>query len=272
MDPRAPSRTGALRALAAATAAGAAAMGLARLAARAVADLPAPDALVGAVALALGALAAAVLTSGCAMLAATSCATALGRRWTRTEALATRLVPQVLRRTLTVGLGAGLTLGLGTTALADEIDVGWAITSGSTAQADVAPTADVAPPADVAPTADAAPTASGHASAGHPGLPAAPAVTVPPTATATPTPAATPDGGPSPTAAPTGHEPARTVTVHPGDSLWRITAGLLPAGSDDARIAAAWPLVYAANRDVVGPDPGLIHPGDVLTVPAEVTA
>lgn len=266
MDPRAQSRTGALRALAAATAGGAAAMGLARLAARAVADLPAPDALVGAVALALGALAAAVLTAGCAMLAATSCATALGRRWTRTEALATRLVPLVLRRTLTVGLGAGLTLGLGTTALADEIDVGWAITSGSAAQADVVPTADVVPAADVAPTA------SGHASAGHPSIPAAPAVTVPPTATATPTPAATPGGGPSPTAAPTGQEPARTVTVQAGDSLWRITAGLLPAGSDDARIAATWPVVYAANRDVVGPDPGLIHPGDVLTVPAEVTA
>lgn len=260
MDPRAQSRTGALRALAAATAAGASAVGLARLAARAVTDLPAPDALVGAVVLALGALAAAALTAGCAMLAATACATALGRRWTRTEALATRLVPLVLRRTLTVGLGAGLTLGMATTALADEIDVGWAITSGSTTQADAVPTADVAP------------TASGHASAGHPGIPTAPAFAVPPTAMATPTPAATPDAGPTPAGGPTGQGPARTVTVQAGDSLWRITAGLLPAGSDDARIAATWPLVYAANRDVVGPDPGLVHPGDVLTVPAEVTA
>lgn len=243
VEPRALSRTGALRALAAATAAGTSAAWLGRLAARTAADLPAPDALVGAVALALGALAAAVLAAGCAMLAASSCATALGRRWTRTEALATRLVPLVLRRALTVGLGAGLTLGLGTTALADEVDVGWAVTSGSTQTA-------AAPTTDVAPTADVVPTASGHASAGRPGIPTAPTVAAPTT----------------------GSTPDRTVTVQPGDSLWRITAGLLPAGSDDARIAAAWPLVHAANRDVIGPDPGLIHPGDVLTIPAEVTA
>lgn len=256
MAPRPPNRTGALRALAAATAAGASAIGLGRLAVRTAADLPAPDALVATVALALGALAAAVLTAGCAMLAATSCATALGRRWTRTEAFATRLVPRVLRRALAVGLGAGLTLGLGTTAVADEIDVGWAITSGSTQTE----------------------PASGDTGAGAPGIPAASIVTVAQTTTSTPAPtaaptrSATPEAGPAPAGVPSRQVPARTVTVQAGDSLWRITAGLLPAGSDDARIAATWPLLYAANRDVVGPDPGLIHPGDILTVPTEVTA
>lgn len=258
MDPRALSRTGALRALAASTAAGASAVGLGRLAARATADLPAPDALVGVVALALGAVAAAVLSVGCAMLAATSCATALGRQWTRTDALASRLVPRVLRRALTVGVGAGLTLGLGTTALADEIDVGWAVTSGSTTQTQPTEAAQPAPAAAV-------PTADAHAGPGHRGVPAAP-VAVPPIATATPTPHGTSAD------APPDQVPTRTVTVQAGDSLWRITAGLLPAGSDDARVAAAWPILYAANRDVVGPDPGLIHPGDVLTVPTEVTA
>lgn len=254
MDPRALSRTGAVRAAVAAGATGASAVGLARLAARAAADAPAPDALVGALVLALGAVAAAVLAAGCAMLTATSCAAALGRRWTRTEAVAARLVPVVLRRALTVGVGAGLTLGLGTTALADEVDVGWAVTSGSAAQQTAATATPAAQPTVRTSDPAAAPTVSGIASAGRPGVPVASPVSA---SAASPT---------------TADAAAGTVTVRAGDSLWSITAGLLPPGADDARIAAAWPLLYDANRDVVGPDPGLIHPGDVLTVPAEVTA
>src|SRR5665647_3014088 len=69
-------------------------------------------------------------------------------------------------------------------------------------------------------------------------------------------------------AIPSTRPPASTVTVLAGDSLWRIAAAHLPAGSNDADVASAWPLWYAANRDVVGPDPGLIHPGQVLTAPA----
>lgn len=243
MDPRAPSRTGALRALVAASATGGSAIGLGRLAAGASTEVPAPDALVGTVVLALGALAAAVLTVGCAMLAATSCAATAGRRWTRTEAVAARLVPVLLRRMLALGLGASLTVGLGTTALADEIDVGWAVTTGSATQV---------------PTPAPSPADAGPAGHGHVGV-AAPTVAVSAPAVTTPD-AAAPEA------------PALTAAVQAGDSLWSITAGLLPAGCDDARIAAAWPLLYAANRDVVGPDPGLIHPGDVLVVPAEVTA
>lgn len=74
------------------------------------------------------------------------------------------------------------------------------------------------------------------------------------TTTATPT-----------TAPPT---PAATVTVRAGDSLWRIAARHLPAEADDAAIAAAWPVWYELNRDVVGADPDLVHPGQVLVVPA----
>ncbi len=33
------------------------------------------------------------------------------------------------------------------------------------------------------------------------------------------------------------------------------------------RSADAWPELYAANTDIVGPDPSLIHPGLVLTIP-----
>lgn len=259
MDTRALPWTGALRAVVAACGTGATAVGLGRLAAQAASGAPAPDAFVGAVVLALGALAAAVLAAGCTMLAATSGAAALGRRWTRTEALAARLVPTALRRTLTVGLGAGLALGVGTTALADEVDVDWTVTSGSTTQTEPAPTVDDGP------------AATGHVGAAHPGVPAAPIVVVPAATAATLDVAPTAPSQAYPGAG-ADDVPPPAVTVQAGDSLWSITAGLLPAGADDARVAAAWPLLYAANRDVVGPDPGLIHPGDVLTVPAEVTA
>lgn len=58
-----------------------------------------------------------------------------------------------------------------------------------------------------------------------------------------------------------------TYTVQLGDSLWAITARSLGAGSSNAAIAGAWPEVYAANRDRIGPDPNLIRPGTELVVP-----
>jgi LysM repeat protein len=59
------------------------------------------------------------------------------------------------------------------------------------------------------------------------------------------------------TAGPAPH-PA-TWVVRPGDTLSAIAAALgLPGG---------WPALYAANRPLIGPDPGLIHVGTVLTVP-----
>lgn len=57
--------------------------------------------------------------------------------------------------------------------------------------------------------------------------------------------------------------------VRPGDSLWAIAAAHLPADAEAADVAAAWPRWYAANRQVVGPDPDLIHPGQVLLAPTE---
>ncbi|WP_124343288.1 LysM peptidoglycan-binding domain-containing protein, partial [Cellulomonas algicola] len=60
---------------------------------------------------------------------------------------------------------------------------------------------------------------------------------------------------------------AGSVVVQPGDTLWSIAARHLPAGADDAAVAAAWPRWYAANVDVVGADPDLLLPGQVLAVP-----
>jgi LysM repeat protein len=52
--------------------------------------------------------------------------------------------------------------------------------------------------------------------------------------------------------------------VAAGDTLSGIASGLAVRGG--------WPALYAANRRVVGPDPGLIRPGTVLTVPGQAAS
>lgn len=61
------------------------------------------------------------------------------------------------------------------------------------------------------------------------------------------------------------------VVVQRGDTLWSITARHLGPGASDAQIAEAWPAWHAANRDVVGDDPDLILPGQVLQAPQVVS-
>jgi hypothetical protein len=63
-----------------------------------------------------------------------------------------------------------------------------------------------------------------------------------------------------------GLEAPETV-VRPGDSLWSIAAANLGPFAADAEIAQEWPLWYQANREQIGQDPGLIHPGQVLRAP-----
>jgi nucleoid-associated protein YgaU len=65
----------------------------------------------------------------------------------------------------------------------------------------------------------------------------------------------------------TSARPAATVVVHPGDSLWSIAAASLPEGSRASDVARAWPVIYQANRALIGPDPGLLRPGEELTIP-----
>ncbi|PFG40644.1 LysM domain-containing protein [Georgenia soli] len=60
-----------------------------------------------------------------------------------------------------------------------------------------------------------------------------------------------------------------TYLVQPGDSLWSIAEAHLGPAPADADVALAWPRWYAANRSDVGPDPHLIHPGQLLHVPDE---
>jgi nucleoid-associated protein YgaU len=57
------------------------------------------------------------------------------------------------------------------------------------------------------------------------------------------------------------------VVVRPGDSLWAITERRLAPGASDADITSGWQALYARNREVVGSDPSLIHPGQHLALP-----
>ncbi|HEY3001833.1 MAG TPA: hypothetical protein VGJ44_05745 [Kribbellaceae bacterium] len=59
------------------------------------------------------------------------------------------------------------------------------------------------------------------------------------------------------------------VAVREGDSLWSIAAAELGPGASDAAIAERWPQWYAANAPVIGSDPDLIQPGQVLHAPAD---
>jgi nucleoid-associated protein YgaU len=52
----------------------------------------------------------------------------------------------------------------------------------------------------------------------------------------------------------------RTYTVRAGDSLSKIAKALM----GDAK---KWRALYEANKDVVGANPDLIHPGQILKIP-----
>ncbi|MCI8282407.1 MAG: LysM peptidoglycan-binding domain-containing protein [Lachnospiraceae bacterium] len=55
--------------------------------------------------------------------------------------------------------------------------------------------------------------------------------------------------------------PPQTYTVVKGDCLWKIAKMYYGDGSK-------YPVIYNANRDVIGGNPNLIYPGQVLTIPA----
>ena len=61
---------------------------------------------------------------------------------------------------------------------------------------------------------------------------------------------------------------ADEVVVRRGDSLWDIAARQLGPGASAADVAVEWPRWHDANRDVIGPDPDLLIPGQRLVPPA----
>lgn len=74
-----------------------------------------------------------------------------------------------------------------------------------------------------------------------------------------PVPVPTPEPTPEPTPVPTPS--ANTYTVVENDTLWDIAAATLGD-------ATRWPEIYALNKDVIGDNPDLIHPGQTFVLPA----
>ncbi|MBE9941271.1 LysM peptidoglycan-binding domain-containing protein [Cellulosimicrobium cellulans] len=65
-----------------------------------------------------------------------------------------------------------------------------------------------------------------------------------------------------------GPETVPEVVVVRGDSLWSIAARHLPAGSTDRQVAEAVERWHVTNAHVVGADPDLVRPGQVLVAPS----
>ena len=169
----------------------------------------------------------------------------------------------IMRRTTAGALVAAVAAGapaMAAQAPGASDDLGWAPTASASAPAEPAPGPDASPGAEpAAPRPDpAAGAPSGETSA-----------------------AEAPAGDPPAAEAPSA--PATTHQVSAGESLWSITEELLGAGaagaptdpssggpSAQARVARAWPILYAANAESIGADPDLILPGTVLSVPEDL--
>lgn len=169
------------------------------------------------------------------VLVATACATgrAAGVTWRAGERLVARCAPGVVRRALVLAVGAGIGLSAATGASAaapGDLDLGWAATA-VTATPAAAESAETAAAAATVVTTTISSDASG---------PATPA---------------------EPTARPD------TVIVAPGDTLWHIARRTLPSDAGAADIASAWPAWYALNAELIGDDPDLLQPGQVLHAP-----
>lgn len=74
-----------------------------------------------------------------------------------------------------------------------------------------------------------------------------------------------------PAAGPAGQSTPGERVVARGDCLWTIAAdsllGRLGRLPDDAEVATAVDAWWQANRDVIGPDPDVLRPGQVLRAP-----
>jgi nucleoid-associated protein YgaU len=63
--------------------------------------------------------------------------------------------------------------------------------------------------------------------------------------------------------------PREGYVVRRGDTLWDIAARHLSPGASAADIAHEWPRWYAANRTVIGANPNLLRPRELLTPPVQ---
>jgi nucleoid-associated protein YgaU len=76
-----------------------------------------------------------------------------------------------------------------------------------------------------------------------------------------------PERAVAPRAPQTRPRPTLSVVVRSGDCLWSIAARDLPADASPVEVAHRWHALYAANHDLIGPDPDVIEPGQRLRLP-----
>ncbi len=182
------------------------------------------------------------------------------------------VAPEVLRRVATAAVGSGVLLGTVTTVAIgpaaastpdDHHPARHLVTRGISldwpglARPSVRPPVVAPPPtpsASTAPEPAPSPSGQGRSASTSPG------------ATTRPTPrvTATSDAGP---AQRRQRVSARRIVVRPGDSLWSIAAAQLPPDADAAAITSAWHRWWRLNEAVIGADPDVILPGQVLRAP-----
>ncbi|CAB4955375.1 unannotated protein [freshwater metagenome] len=63
-----------------------------------------------------------------------------------------------------------------------------------------------------------------------------------------------------------GSAPLLHSVIH-GDSLWGIAAGRLPSTASDQEIDLEWRSIYALNKVLIGSNPSMIFPGQILELP-----
>lgn len=168
------------------------------------------------------------------------------------EAWGAPAVRRIVASALLVSLSSAPALASEETSSGD--DLGWRPTSSAPAS----PTSQSSTPS---PPADQSPSSASTGSGDSEGASQSADSTPPGSQAAQPStgPESAPSSGP-------------THTVAPGESLWSITAHLLPTGSAPAQIAQDWPALYRANSEAIGADPSLIRPGTVLSVPNSLSA
>ena len=168
------------------------------------------------------------------------------------EAWGAPAVRRIVASALLVSLSSAPALASEETSSGD--DLGWRPTSSAPAS----PTSQSSTPS---PPADQPPSSASTGSGDSEGASQSADSTPPGSQAAQPS--TDPDSAPS---------SGPTHTVAPGESLWSITAHLLPTGSAPAQIAQDWPALYRANSEAIGADPSLIRPGTVLSVPDSLSA
>lgn len=171
-----------------------------------------------------------------------------------------RIAPTALRSAVAVAIGAAVVVG--STSAASAAPTGAAL-HGSTGAMTAAPgNAGVGSDLGVVADLDWPDASTGSTTAPPPGATPAPRPAPPAIPPAVP---AVPEPAPATVTATAG---ADRVVVRAGDTLWDLAARSLPPDASEAAVATAWPQWWQTNRAVIGDDPDLIRPGQVLTAPA----